>query len=168
MAGCASVGSGWALSHVCLPLPSSLPSRRSRSPVAGPGAEHRRGVSSSSVRGGIVKCSSPLLLRVQVGRGLAPPRVRVRVCVGLWSGRLFFPFRHSRRRAQKEKHAHPDAGSACRSAPRSPRCGLWSCVCICAYGAWGGEARFGANGTASGLEGRGGADGSSKGAHVVW
>jgi hypothetical protein len=46
---------------------------------------------------------------------------------------IFSPFPHShcsRRWAQKEKHARPNAGSARRTAPRSLCCGLQSYVCV--------------------------------------
>ena len=109
----------------------------------------------------------PLLLWVRVQRGLAPPtRSGVPGAFGISS---FLPHSHrSRRQDQKEKCMHPNAGPARRSAPRSPCCGLWRlCVheSVCTR-LW--EARLDANGPAGGLEGWGGADGSSKGVRATW
>jgi hypothetical protein len=111
-----------------------------RFPIAcshpGPGPEHRWRYASSSAWGGVVKCSSILLLRFRVPRGPAhPTRLGARggFEVGESSFHSYTPVTPTGE--PRKRSARPDGS---RSVPRSLRCGLWSWTHICAHGAlWG-------------------------------
>ena len=143
-AALASKGAGWALSRACL-LPLGL-SSLSRSPVAGPGPEHRRVLRRRRHLGG-----PQILLPPSSFFGSGPVRSHSSHAFGgvwgLW--KIFFPFHHShrsRRQAQKEKRVHLNAGPARRSARRNPSRDLWCMnMCVRAYGR-GGWMRMGMQG----------------------
>ena len=80
------------------------------------------------VESGVDPSNAPpslLLLRVRV-----LPHVRVRVRALKWGSSFPSPTPIAPEGEPRKRSALPDGG---RSAPRSPRCGLWSCTRIYAY-----------------------------------